>query len=224
VLYVHGRGANRAEGLRTLGTLAARGLPGLLVTYRNDEEAPRSPDGFSHLGLAEWQDLEGAARYALAHGARDLVLSGYSMGGQIVMQFLLRSALAPRVRGVVLESPLLSWQATLEQRARVMGVPSFVAALGKSVAGARAGIDWGDLECVGRARGVTAPILLFHGLHDSFAPEAVSEAFASALPMRVTLVPVESGNHVEAWNADPARYAAALNRWLAAYGIGSAPR
>ena len=47
VIYVHGIGANRAEGLRTLSVLRERGLPGLLITYRNDLDAPRSPDGLS---------------------------------------------------------------------------------------------------------------------------------------------------------------------------------
>ena len=52
--------------------------------------------------------------------------------------------------------------------------------------------------------GVTAPILLFHGIHDQFVPAAASEAFARALPDQVTLVRIEHANHVEAWN-DPAR-------------------
>lgn len=82
VIYVHGIGANRAEGLRTLSVLSARGLPGLLITYRNDVDAPRSPGGLYHLGLTEWQDVEAAARYALQHGARHLVLSATAWAGR----------------------------------------------------------------------------------------------------------------------------------------------
>ena len=221
VLFVHGRGANRAEGLRTLGVLAQRELPGLMVTYRNDAGAPASRDGFTHLGLTEWQDLEAAARWALGHGARDLVLCGYSMGGQIVMQFLSRSRWAASVRAVVLESPVLSWDATFERRAQVLGVPPLMTWLGERVATARAGLDWGALDRVARTPRAGPPILVLHGVKDSFAPEPVSEAFARALPERVTLVRVASGNHVEAWNADPAAYAAALGRWLDAHGIGA---
>jgi hypothetical protein len=220
VVYVHGRGANRAEALRTLGVLAARGLPGLLVTYRNDQGAPASRDGYYHLGLTEWEDLEAAVRYALAHGARDLVLSGYSMGGQIVMQFMSRSRLAAHVRAVLLESPVLDWNATLEHRSRVLGVPVFGTWLGKRAATARAGLDWGQLDRVAHVERVAAPILLFHSLDDDRAPESVSEAFARALPGLTTLVRVQGGNHVEAWNADPARYSATLNRWFTSHGIG----
>lgn len=224
VMYVHGRGTSRAEGLRTLGVLAARGLPGLLVTYRNDPGAPASRDGVYHLGLTEWQDLEASARYALAHGARGLVLSGYSMGGQVVMQFMSRSPLAARVRGILLESPVLDWNATLEHRARVLGVPPLATWLGKRAATLRAGIDWSQLDRSGPDGQPPAPILLFHALRDDRTPESVSEAFARALPGQVTLVGVPLGNHVEAWNADSARYSATVHRWLSARGIGEDPR
>ncbi len=223
VIYVHGIGANRAEGLRTLSVLSARGLPGLLVTYRNDVDAPRSPDGLYHLGLTEWRDVEAAVRHALSHGARRVVLSSYSMGGQITMQFMSRSPLAAHVAAVILEAPALDWNATLEHRARVLGVPRIGTWLGKQLAALRAGLDWNQLDRVRHHEGLTAPILLFHGIHDQFVPEAASENFARALPRQVTLVRIENGNHVEAWNADPARYAAILNQWCAAHGIGSGP-
>ena len=72
--------------------------------------------------------------------------------------------------------------------------------------------------------GITAPILLLHGVHDLYVPEAVSDAYARALPQQVTFLPIEQGNHVEAWNADPVRYAAAVNRWCDSIGIGRSPR
>jgi uncharacterized protein len=224
VIYVHGRGANRAEGLRGLSVLAARGLPGLLVTYRNDPGAPRSPDGLNHLGLTEWADLDAAARFALAHGARDLVLCGYSMGGQIVAQFLANSPRAARVRGVVLESPLLDWDATVAFRARVLGVPAFATWLGKRAATFRAAIAWDRLDFVRRSPGGTAPILVFHSVRDDVTPASASEAFARELGARVTLVRLRSGNHVEAWNADPEAYARAVNGWCSAHHIGREPR
>lgn len=220
VVYVHGRGANRADGLRTLGVLAARGLPGLLITYRNDTGAPASPDGYYHLGLTEWQDLEAAVRYALGHGARDVVLCGFSFGGQIAMQFLARSPLAAHVRAVLLESPVLDWNATLDHRAMILGAPAFGIWLGKRAATARAGLDWDQLDRVTHTGHLAAPILLFHCVKDDRTPEAVSKSFALALPKLITLVRVEGGNHVEAWNADPARYSATVNQWFTARGIG----
>jgi dienelactone hydrolase len=181
-----------------------------------------SPDGYYHLGLTEWQDLEAAVRYALDYGARDVVLSGYSFGGQIAMQFMSRSPLAAQVRAVLLESPVLDWNATLDHRALSLGVPAFGTWLGKRAATARAGLDWNQLDLIAHTGRMTAPILLFHCLNDDRTPEAVSETFALALPGLITLVRVQGGNHVEAWNADPARYAATVNQWFTARGIGRA--
>jgi glycosyltransferase involved in cell wall biosynthesis len=223
VIYVHGLAATRAEGLRTLSVLAPRGLPGLFVTYRNDVGAPPSADGLYHLGATEWEDLEAAVRYALAHGARRLVLTGYSMGGQIVMQFMSRSPLARHVTAVLLESPVLDWDATLDYRARVLKVPAMATWLGKGVAAARARFDWGQLDRVAHSRGISTPILMFQNVHDQFTPPSRSEAFARALPGVVTLNRIEAGNHVEAWNPDPARYAAILNAWFTAHRIGRTP-
>jgi pimeloyl-ACP methyl ester carboxylesterase len=223
VIYVHGIGANRAEGLRTLSVLATRGLPGLLVTYRNDLDAPRSPDGLYHLGLTEWLDVEAAVRDALAHGARRLVLASYSMGGHITLQFMARSPLAACVSGVILEAPVVDWNATLVHRSRVLGVPGIATWCGKTLAAMRAGLDWHQLDFVADHHGITAPILLFHGVHDQYVPEAASEAFARALPRQVTFVRIEHGNHVEAWNADPVRYAEVVNHWCDSLGFGRRP-
>ncbi len=84
VVFVHGRSARRHEAFRMLPTVAALGFPGLVISYRNDPDAPRSPDGRSHLGATEWQDVESAIRYALDHGAEDVILVGFSMGGACV--------------------------------------------------------------------------------------------------------------------------------------------
>lgn len=223
-LFVHGRGANRAEALRSVGALASRGLPGLVITYRNDAGAPRSPDGFSHLGATEWADLEAAARWALAHGARRLVLFGYSMGGQIVMQFLARSELASRVSAVVLESPMLDWNAGLAHRAAELGAPSFALPLGKRLATLRAGLDWAALDRVARTGPFATPVLLFHGDRDRYAPVAASDTFARRHAGNVTLVRYDAGDHVEAWNVDPDRYTRTLADWLGRLGAGGASR
>jgi hypothetical protein len=81
VLLVHGRRATREESLRVLPTIAELGFPALVMTYRNDAEAPKSPDQFYHIGDTEWEDVEASVRYAFSQGVRDVVLFGWSMGG-----------------------------------------------------------------------------------------------------------------------------------------------
>jgi hypothetical protein len=125
VVMVHGNRATRAEALRILPTVHGLGYPVLVSTYRNDPEAPRSPDGLYHLGDTEWVDLEAAVDHALRAGARDVVLYGWSMGGSIVETFLHRSASAARVRAVVLDAPILNPDAVTDAQLRRLHVPAW---------------------------------------------------------------------------------------------------
>ena len=80
--------AQRSGALRTLPTIVGQEISSLVITYRNDPGAPNSLDGLYHLGQTEWKDIEAAADYALANGAKDLLLVGYSMCGGITCTFL----------------------------------------------------------------------------------------------------------------------------------------
>jgi hypothetical protein len=112
-LLVHGQNAPRREMLHELPALQALGIKALFLAYRNDEGAPPSNDGLLHFGRTEWEDVEAAASWALARGAKGLVLFGHSMGGGIVVNFLLRSGHAGRVRAAVLDAPMLDFAATV---------------------------------------------------------------------------------------------------------------
>src|SRR5699024_2440697 len=103
LLFVHGIDGQRESGLRPLPTIVEAGLPTLLITYRNDVDAPARPHGLIALGQTEWRDLEAAADYAITQGATSFVLYGDSMGGSIVTQFVHQSPHAERVVGMVLD-------------------------------------------------------------------------------------------------------------------------
>jgi pimeloyl-ACP methyl ester carboxylesterase len=213
-LFVHGKGANRREALRMLPAFVEKGLPSLVITYRNDEGAPPSPDGVYRYGLSEWEDLEAAARYAVDQGARRLVLVGYSMGGAIVVSFLYRSPLAERVVAAVLEAPMLDLAATIDWGTRSRGAPAFLSGTGRTIAGIRFDIDWGEVDYLARAGELTVPILLFHGDADPTVPVATSDALAAARPDIVTYVRVAGAGHVRSWNADPEAYRTYLREFL----------
>jgi len=214
-IVVHGINSTPETGLRIAPTLHRAGLPTLLIAYREDLGAPPSPDGFHHMGLTEWRDLEAAARYALAHGARRLVLVGYSMGGAIVSQFMERSPLAPRVAGLVLDAPALDWQEILAFNATEMGLPSFASLPVEWAIGARIDADWESLDALRHPDDFQLPILLFHGREDDVTPISTSDEFAELLPQRVTYFRLPEAGHTESWNVDPGLYERRLSRFLA---------
>jgi uncharacterized protein len=214
-IVVHGINGTPQVGLRMVPTLHRAGLPTLLITYREDLGAPPSPDGFHHMGLAEWRDLEAAARYALARGARRLVLAGYSMGGAIVAQLMERSPLASRVAGLVLDAPALNWKAILEFNATRMGFPSLAALPVEWAIGARIDADWSSLDAIDHPDDFRLPILLFHGTQDKVVPIATSDEFAAELPRWVTYYRAPRAGHTEAWNVDPQLYERRLRSFLA---------
>ena len=217
-IVVHGINDDPQVGLRIAPALRAAGLPSLLITYREDLGAPPSPDGYHHMGLTEWRDLGAAARYAIAHGARRMVLVGYSMGGSLVTQFMQHSPLASRVDGLVLDAPVLDWKAVLSFGATEMGLPGFSSAPVEWAIGARIDADWDDLDALRHSEDLRLPILLFHGTEDEVVPISTSEDLAAALPRWVTYYHVPEAGHTQSWNVDPARYEGRLRAFLARIG------
>jgi alpha-beta hydrolase superfamily lysophospholipase len=213
-IVVHGINRDRRAGLRVAPTLHRAGLPTLLISYREDLGAPAGPDGLHHMGLTEWLDLQAATRYALAHGARHLVLIGYSMGGAIVTQFMERSSLATHVRGLVLEAPALDWKAILSFNATQRGLPSLAADPVEWMIGERIDTDWGSLDALDHPEDFHLPILLFHGTEDKTVPISTSEEFAAELPRWVTFYGVSEAGHADSWNVAPRLYDRRLGAFL----------
>lgn len=104
-IHVHGRGVQRPEAIRGVPPFREAGYTNLVVSYRNDGDAPDAPGKQYSLGDTEWRDVDSAISYARANGATSIVLFGWSMGGATVLQTLLRSQQASVIRGLVLDSP-----------------------------------------------------------------------------------------------------------------------
>jgi len=213
-IFVHGKGADRREALRALPVFRDLGYPALVITYRNDEGVQEGPDGLYRYGADEWEDLEGAVSYAFAHGAAGVVLVGYSMGGGIVSSFLYRSALAGSVGAVVLDAPMLDFEATVDWGARDRFAPWPIKPIGKQIAAWRFDIDWAAVDYLAQAGGLSAPVLLFHGDGDPKVPVSTSDELADMRPDIVTYVRVPGAGHVRSWNADPEAYETALREFL----------
>lgn len=223
VIQVHGRAVQRAETLRAVPVFRAAGYTSLLISYRNDEGAPASADGRYGLGDTEWHDVESAIRFALEHGATDVVLMGWSMGGATVLQALTRSDLAGVVRGIILDSPVIDWVTALRYQGELLGLPSpmrsgVIALIGLKWAGRLTGqhmpIDLPRLDFVRRAGDLRVPILLMHSNDDGFVPSTASHALADARPDIVTFEAFSGAGHTKLWNYDRDRWNGAIERWL----------
>ena len=223
-VHVHGRGARRAECLRALPVFGEAGITSLVVSYRNDPEAPPSRDGRYGLGATEWRDIEAALRFARARGARRVVLVGWSMGGAIALQVLARSSLARElVVGLVLDSPVIDWRSTLRFQAARRRIPAAVAAPALRlvqaswaglVTGQAQALELDSLDFVTRAGELSRPALILHSDGDDFVPPEASRRLARARPDLVTLVEYADARHTRLWNVDSERWERAVGDWL----------
>jgi pimeloyl-ACP methyl ester carboxylesterase len=216
-VLVHGRGATRAEMFRLMRVTVAAGLPSLDIGYRRDREAG---GGRALFGQDEWRDLEAATQYALDHGARRLVLVGASMGGAVVASFLEHSPLASKVDGVVLDAPMLDFEAMVRRGAQDVklpalgSVPGSLATAALRVAAVRYGLDLGELDHLDDVSWVKVPVLAFHGAADPKTPASATLRLRDARPDLVQAVIVPGAGHVESWNVDPAAYEQRVREFL----------
>jgi uncharacterized protein len=213
-IVIHGINGDRQIGLRIAPTLRRAGFNSLLISYRDDLGAPDSPDGLHHQGQTEWRDLAAAVRYALRHGARKIVLDGYSMGGALIAQLMERSSLADRIDGLVLDAPALNWKAILEFNAEEMGLPGFAALPVEWAIQTRIDVDSTSLDALQHPEDFHLPILLFHGDDDEVVPISTSSEFAEKLPRWVTYYVAPTAGHTQSWNVDPVLYDRRLRRFL----------
>ncbi|MEU1305565.1 alpha/beta hydrolase [Streptomyces shenzhenensis] len=214
VIAVHGLGTTREQALNIMEFLHRRRLPVLALAYRGDLGAPRRPDGLNHFGETEWRDLDAAIRHAVRHGADRVVLLGWSTGATMALRAAARSPERDRVAGLVLDSPVLDWPATLRALASARHTPDAVLPLAVRAAQGRTGLHPDGLaDPVDPAR-LDVPTLIIHGPGDTVAPWAHSRRLAARRPDRIALHTVPDAPHAAMWNADPEAYEEQLRRFL----------
>lgn len=219
-ILVHGKGADLTESLRVIPILHALDIPILVIHYRNDPGFASDPSGYHQWGATEWKDLHAAVLYAEENGSVDHILFGYSMGGAVVTSYLTESPLRNRTRAVILDSPVFSFEATVDFQAAntelpLIGVeiPESLSTLAKWIASWRFDIDWDATNYLARTGELHAPMLIFHGSGDTSVPLATSRLMARLRPDITTLVVTEA-SHVRSWNESPDDYKAAIIDFL----------
>lgn len=220
-IFVHGIAGLREDGYRQLVTLHEAGWSVLLISYRNDPEAPSSTESYYGMGLLEWPDLEAAvAAFSPGPDGPGLLISADAMGGAILGQFLAQSDLAGRVGSVALDSPALSFGAVLNHLANQAGGPL------------AAGRAWIALQLLPQLTGLPldraevsdafiafpGPLFIAHGAGDRTVPIGPSQAMAAART-GVTATLWTGADHLGSFLEDPATYRTALGQFLT--GLGS---
>ncbi|MFW0772251.1 alpha/beta hydrolase family protein [Paenarthrobacter nitroguajacolicus] len=223
VIHIHGSWTDRAIMFRDVHAFSSLGFTSLVPTFRSDAEVSPPQAESSHLGQTEWRDVESAVSYAVAHGAKRIVLSGWSMGGTMALLTAERSAHRDKIVGLVLVGPVTSWRKAITAgavRARVPAVGAALvirlleAPLFARMLGLEEPIDFDALDWVDVANRVEVPTLVLHSTADQEVPWEISDAFQRANPVAVTLISLPESHHTQEWNASPSAFSSALTRWV----------
>ncbi len=215
-IYVHGIAGAREDGYRALSILHEAGWSVLLITYRNDQGAPASPDGNYGFGLTEWPDLEAAvAKMAPSDADPKLLVVAESMGGAILGQFLAQSPLAPRVGAVALDSPAISFGAVIDHLAAQGGkpLPGPVAWTARQILRFAFPLPLARAEVALPYTAFPGPLFLAHGSADRIVPLGPSQALAAGRNA-ATVTLWTGADHLGSHAEDPAAYRAAFQDFL----------
>jgi pimeloyl-ACP methyl ester carboxylesterase len=214
VITVHGLGTTREHPMNLMRFLSGWDLPLLDISYRGDHGAPGPQDGIGQLGAAEWRDLDAAIRYAVRYGAEYVILYGWSTGASMALYAAANSALRGRIRGLVLDSPVLDWEAALRALAAARHIPPPLLPLAVRAAMGRTGLYRNRVLQAAGPGNLQVPALIVHGPDDTIAPWGLSRELAGRRPELISLHTVQQAPHAAMWNADPTGYEESLRRFL----------
>ncbi len=224
-IHIHGLGSPRAGTLRGVQVASEAGLTSLVVTYRNDGEGPTVGSGRSELGASEADDVRAAVRLARENGARNVILFGWSMGASIALQLAADPELRGVVTGLVLESPVLDWVATIKANCERSGLPAWTGTLAlpwlnvgrlARLTGITSPLALSNFDWIARADELSLPTLILHGSLDTSSPFHLSTQLRKLRPDIVDLEAFEA-DHTMSWNSDRERWRSVLQTWLTSH-------
>ena len=158
-------------------------------------------------GGKESRDAVRWAKYVAERFGSDvkIILLGISMGGATVISASAKKELPSSVCGIVADCPFSSAKGIIIKVMKDLELPvgflyPFVR-LGSMIFG---GYDPSRVDIALAAKKTNLPILLIHGVKDSFVPHAMSEKIAEAPTVEFHSFP--DGEHGTCYLSDPERY------------------
>jgi pimeloyl-ACP methyl ester carboxylesterase len=215
-IYVHGISGRRENGYCYVSALHEAGFPVLLMSYRNDEGAPPSPQGKYGYGSYEWQELVFAVDYVRQAGASDVLLIGDSVGGAIIGQFFVHSDRGWGISAVILDSPALDFAARVNNALTPFNLPltPLFTALAQRTIALQYGIDIADAAVIRELAAFPGPLLVIHGTGDGVIPVAISDRLV-ARRVGITSMLRTASDHLTTRKDHPALFDATLRAFLA---------
>ena len=226
VIHVHGRRASMGETLRNIKQFADLGYSQLTMSMKTDSKPFGLGRRISNLGAIEWREVEGAVQVAKSHGAKEVVLFGWSQGALISSLFLMNSSETSIVRGAIYDSPLLDYRHTMRYQAVRGGYPAF---LGDRVVdsiksnklirllGYR-NVDVDQISLVRNGLLPKLPVLVLYSMNDGHVAIEDVHKFGE-LNSGVSLVEIPDARHCRLFNEDQQKYQGAIASWLIQHRI-----
>mgnify|MGYP001234356086 FL=1 len=220
VIFVHGfRGAFERDFTAMLRApdFENLGYRSMIISYRNDANAPKDPSGLYQYGVTEWIDLDNAIRYVEQNINPDkIVLWGTSGGGGPVTSWLQNNPDSERVDGIIFEAPVISFWESVEVngKARYPFIPELFFPYIKLFTEIRYGVDFDTMDFRDALVKSEVPVLLFHGDDDEWVPVDMSDYIADNRRTNFTYIRMSNVGHVTSWNADPVRYIFEITKFL----------
>ncbi|MBK1870873.1 alpha/beta fold hydrolase [Aestuariivirga sp. YIM B02566] len=214
-IYVHGIAGLRENGYRHLSVLHKADIPVLLITYRNDADAPVSLERQYAFGLTEWKDLDAAVSFLRQRGVTRIILVGESMGGAIVGQFLMHSGQAKSIAALILDSPALDSRAIIRNLISQFGfpLPAAIEPVAHSFLALQLTVPLTDANSIAAVAAFPGPLFIAHGTGDRLVPSSISDAVFAARQGPTTFIRSEAG-HLQSWHEDASRYRRALSGFI----------
>ena len=220
VIFVHGfRGAFERDFTAMLRApdFENLGYRSMIISYRNDANAPKDPSGLYQYGVTEWIDLDNAIKYVEQNINPDkIVLWGTSGGGGPVTSWLQNNPGSDRVDGIIFEAPVISFWESVEVngKARYPFIPELFFPYIKLFTEVRYGVDFDTMDFRDALVKSEVPVLLFHGDDDEWVPVDMSDYIAENRRTNFTYIRMSNVGHVTSWNADPVRYIFEIEKFL----------